>query len=264
MDLHDSPAAGLLPLARVDTDAVEHFAEIVATDQARATAGTLAYIGDRLGLWAALAGAGPVTSAELADLTGLHERYLREWLATQTAAGYLTYDAGTGRFCLPPAHAAVLADESSPAALAGGFESIAAFWAVADRVADAFRDGGGVAWRDQDPRLFSGVDRFFSPLYKRSLVTEWLPALDAIVDVLERGGRVLDVGCGLGTSAILMAQAYPARPSGASIPTPGRSPGPGKRRPRPEWPIGSCSTRPPSRTRGRGGTSSPSSTPSTT
>ncbi len=209
MDLHDSPVAGLLPLARVDVDAVERFANTVAEDQARATAGVLAYIGDRLGLWAALAAAGPVTSAELADVTGLHERYLREWLATQTAVGYIAYDPGTGRFSLPPEHAAVLADETSPAALAGGFESLAGFWAVADRIADDFRDGEGVSWSEHDHRLFSGVDRFFRPLYERSLVAEWLPALDGMVAILEGGGRVLDVGCGLGSSTILMAQAYP-------------------------------------------------------
>ena len=193
----------------MDLQAVERFAETVAVDQARSTAGALAYIGDRLGLWAALAGSGPVTSRELAELTGLHERYLREWLATETAAGYLTYDPDSARFSLPAEHAAVLADESSPAALAGGFESIAAFWAVADRIADGFRSGQGVAWNEQDPRLFSGVDRFFTPLYQRSLTTEWLPALEATVAALERGGRVLDVGAGFGTSSILMAQAYP-------------------------------------------------------
>ena len=209
MDLHDSPAAGLLPLARVEADVIERFAETVATDQARSTAGALAYIGDRLGIWAAMAGIGPVTSGELADVTGLHERYLREWLATQTAVGYITYDPGTGRFSLPPEHAAVLADESSPAALAGGFESLAAFWAVADRIADDFRSGDGIPWSEQDHRLFSGVDRFFRPLYERSLTTEWLPALDGTVATLERGGRVLDVGCGFGTSTILMAEAYP-------------------------------------------------------
>lgn len=193
----------------MDLQAVERFAQTVATDQARSIGGVLAYVGDRLGLWAALAGAGPVTSGELAEVTGLHERYLREWLATQTAAGYVVYNPETRAFSLPPEHAAVLADDSSPAALAGAFESIAAFWAVADRIADAFGSGSGVAWEDQDRRLFSGVDRFFTPLYQRSLTTEWLPALDGTVDKLERGGRVLDVGCGLGTSTILMAQAYP-------------------------------------------------------
>ena len=187
----------------MDTQAVERFAGPGATDQARATAGALAYIGDRLGLWAALAGSGPVTSGELAEVTGLHERYLHEWLATQTAAEYLTYDPATGRFTLPAEHAAGLADDSSPAALAGGFESLAAFWAVADRIADSFRSGRGVAWQEQDSRLFRGVDRFFAPLYERSLTTEWLPALHSTtVATLERGGRVMDVGSGFGTSTI--------------------------------------------------------------
>lgn len=193
----------------MDLQKVEEFAVKVATDQATASAGALAYVGDRLGLWAALAATGPATSAELAATTGLTERYLREWLATQAAVGYVAYDEETGRYTLPAEHAAVLADDDSPAAGVGGFQSVTAFYAVADRLADAFRTGAGISWADQDRRLFSGVDRFFRPLYTRSLVAEWLPALDGMVDRLERGGRVLDVGCGYGTSAILLAQAFP-------------------------------------------------------
>lgn len=205
----------------MDLEAVEQFAFKVASDQAIGTAGALAYLGDRLGLWAALAEVGPVTPDELAGITQLHPRYVREWLATQAAAEYLTYDPDTERFTLPPEHAAVLADDSSPAALAGGFEAQAAFWAVTDRVADAFRSGQGIAWGDQDPRLRSGAERFFRPLYAASIVDEWLPALDGVVATLERGGRVLDVGAGHGVSTLLMAQAFPRSTFHGIDPDPG-------------------------------------------
>lgn len=192
-----------------DTAKVEEFFEKVAADQAVGVAAVLAYIGDRLGLWAALAPAGPVTPDQLAELTGLHARYLAEWLAAQAAVGYVVYDPETGRFSLPPEHAMVLADDSSPTASAGGFEFQAGCWADADRVAEAFRSGQGLGWGEHDPRLLDGVARFFRPLYAGSLVSEWLPALDGVVAKLERGCRVLDIGVGYGVSTILMAEAFP-------------------------------------------------------
>jgi SAM-dependent methyltransferase len=193
----------------LDMSKVEEFALKVATDAATAKAGVLTYIGDRLGIWAAMADSGPITSEQLASLTGYNERYLQDWLATQASIGYLTYDAANRRFTLPAEHAPVLADEDSPAFGHGAVAINLALYAAADRVADAFRTGDGIAWGDHHPILYTAVDRFFRPLYERSLVSEWLPALDGIVERLERGARVLDVGCGYGTSAILMAQAFP-------------------------------------------------------
>ena len=194
----------------LDLEQVEAFAEKVATDQAIASNAVLAYLGDRLGLWRTLAEADAVTSDELAGRTGLAERYLREWLAAQAAAGYLSYEPRTRRFHLTPEHAAVLADDDSPAALAGGFEFNAAIWATVDRLAHAYTTGDGIGWHEQDARLFSAVERFFRPLYRTSLVEAWLPAVDGLVDRLRRGIHVLDVGCGLGTATLLIGQAFPA------------------------------------------------------
>jgi SAM-dependent methyltransferase len=194
----------------LDLAAVEAFAGTVAADQAAAYNAVLVYLGDRLGLWKALASVESATSEELSERSGLAERQVREWLAAQAAAGYVTYDATTGSFSLPAEHAAVLADEESPAFGAAVFEIIAAVWASVDQLAHAYATGGGVAWADHDSRLFVGVDRFYRTFYRSSLLTEWLPAVDGLVERLEAGIRVVDVGCGLGSATILLAEAFPA------------------------------------------------------
>jgi 2-polyprenyl-3-methyl-5-hydroxy-6-metoxy-1,4-benzoquinol methylase len=193
----------------MDLEAVERFTFKVAGDHATARAGALAYIGDKLGIWEALAGSGPVTSAELAQITNLNERYLREWLATQAAVGYIEFEPASGRYVLPPEHAAVLAVDGTPTSMVSGFQGTHSFFAAADPVAEAFRSGGGVAWGDHHPNLYEATDRFFRPLYEASLVSEWLPALEGVVPRLQQGATVLDVGCGHGSSTILMAQAFP-------------------------------------------------------
>ena len=193
----------------IDEGALMAFLQQVAGHQAFALNATLAYLGDRLGLWRTLADGRPTTSADLAERTGTAERYLREWLAAQAAAGYLSYDPENQTFRLPPEHAAVLADDDSPAALIGCFETIVATAATADRLAHAFVTGEGIGWHEQDPRVFSGVERFFRPLYANSLLTEWLPAVDGLVARLEAGIDVLDVGCGLGTPTLQLAEAFP-------------------------------------------------------
>jgi 2-polyprenyl-3-methyl-5-hydroxy-6-metoxy-1,4-benzoquinol methylase len=196
--------------ADIDLERVEAFAHKVSADQGLGANALLAYLGDRLGIWRALAAVPAATSQELARRTGFDERYLQEWLAAQAAVGYLEYDAGTRAFRLPVEHAAVLADDDSPAAMAGPFEFIAAAWASVDRFAGAVATGEGIAWHEHDPRLWTAVERFYRPLYASSLVQEWLPAIDGVVAKLQAGARVLDVGCGYGTPTVFMAEAFPA------------------------------------------------------
>jgi SAM-dependent methyltransferase len=169
----------------------------------------LILIGDRLGLYKAMAGSDPMTSAELATKTGTTERYVREWLAAQAAGGFVTYDAATARYALPPEQALALADESSPVFLPGYFQIVEASLKSVPKVTDAFRSGNGVGWHEHDACLFVGTERFFRPNYRGHLINEWIPALKDSEAKLKAGARVADVGCGLGTSTILMAQAYP-------------------------------------------------------
>jgi 2-polyprenyl-3-methyl-5-hydroxy-6-metoxy-1,4-benzoquinol methylase len=198
------------PATELDLARVEQFAHKVSGDHGVGANALLAYLGDRLGLWRALAAVPAATGEELARRTGYDERYLKEWLAAEAAAGYLEYDAGTGAFRLPPEHAAVLADDDSLAAMAGPFEFIAAAWASVDRFAGALATGEGIGWHEHDPRLWTAVERFYRPLYAASLLQEWLPAIDGLVAKLESGARVLDVGCGYGTPTLSMAGAFPA------------------------------------------------------
>ncbi len=169
----------------------------------------LIVIGDKLGLYKAMSGAGPMTSAELAKKTGTTERYVREWLASQAAGGFITYDAATGKYTLPPEQALALADETSPVFLPGFFEIVAACTIDEAKITDAFRSGKGMGWHEHDHGLFAGTERFFRPNYRAHLVSEWIPALGDTEAKLKAGAKVADVGCGLGTSTILMAQAYP-------------------------------------------------------
>jgi 2-polyprenyl-3-methyl-5-hydroxy-6-metoxy-1,4-benzoquinol methylase len=169
----------------------------------------LIVVGDKLGLYKAMAGAGPLTSVELAAKTSTAERYVREWLAAQAAGGFVTYDPATSKYTLPPEHAMALADENSPVFLAGAFYVVAACLKDEEKVTEAFRTGKGVGWHEHHPCLFVGTERFFRPNYRANLVSQWIPALGDVDAKLKAGVRVADVGCGLGTSTILMAQAYP-------------------------------------------------------
>jgi 2-polyprenyl-3-methyl-5-hydroxy-6-metoxy-1,4-benzoquinol methylase len=172
-------------------------------------AGSMVVIGDRLGLYRAMAGAGAMTSEELASRTGTSERYVREWLGAQAAAGYLDY-AGDGRYLLPDEHAVPLTDETSAACVVGAFETALGAAQATDRIADAFLTGEGIFWGDHDPHVHTGCERFFRPGYVNFLTTTWIPALDGVEERLQQGIRVADVGCGHGASTIHLAQHYPS------------------------------------------------------
>jgi SAM-dependent methyltransferase len=150
-----------------------------------------------------------LTSDELAKKTGLSERYVREWLSAQAAGGFVTYDAATKKFTLPPEQAFALAIEDSPVFLPGFFQVVSAVIKDVPKIEEAFRSGKGLGWHEHDHDLFHGTERFFRPNYRAHLIGEWIPALEGVEAKLKAGARVADVGCGLGTSTILMAQAFP-------------------------------------------------------
>ncbi len=193
----------------MDPAKLEAFVNKALGDLGAALTAALVGIGDKLGLYKAMAGAGPLTSDELAARTGTHERSVREWLAAQAAAGYVDYHPDTGRYSLSEEHAVALTDESSPACVLGGFQGMGAAIRAAPKVLEAFKSGKGVGWHEHDPDLFLGTERFFRPGYNANLVSAWLPALDGVVPKLEAGARVADVGCGHGASTIILAQAFP-------------------------------------------------------
>ena len=188
---------------------VQAFIGQVVTDLSAAFSGVLVNVGRKLGLYQAMADIGPCSSAALAEATGIRERYVREWLANQAAGGYVAYDAEKQTYDLPPAQAMVMALEQSPVFMASAFEVAASFWLDEDQIVETFRSGEGLGWHAHNHRLFCGTESFFRTGYRAHLVSEWLPALDGVVERLKRGARVADIGCGHGASTIMMAQAFP-------------------------------------------------------
>jgi 2-polyprenyl-3-methyl-5-hydroxy-6-metoxy-1,4-benzoquinol methylase len=166
-------------------------------------------VGEKLGLYKAMAGGGAMSSAELAKATGTHERYVREWLSGQAASGFIEYDAASGKFSMTEEQAAALGIEESPFYFLGAVEVAVAMMKAEPQIAESFKTGKGMGWHEHDACLFRGTERFFRPGYMRHLLSEWIPALDGIQAKLEAGARVADVGCGHGASTILMAQAFP-------------------------------------------------------
>jgi SAM-dependent methyltransferase len=193
----------------IDQDKLQEFMGKAVVDIGATLHSALVLIGEKLGLYKALAANGPVTPAELAQRTRTHERYVREWLSAQAAGGYVHYDPQSGRFSLLPEQAFALADESSPAYLPGAFQLVTAVLKDEPKIMAAFRSGHGVGWHEHDPGLFEGTERFFRPNYVANLVSAWIPALAGVEAKLQRGAKVADIGCGHGASTILMAQAYP-------------------------------------------------------
>jgi SAM-dependent methyltransferase len=197
------------PATGPDTGKLDAFLGKMVGDLGAAMSAALGVIGDKLGLYKALADIGPATSRQLAERTGTTERYVREWLAAQAAAGYVDYDGASSRYSLSPEQAMVFADDGGPAFMAGGFEVLSAAFRDEPKITEAFRTGAGVGWHEHDTCLFRGTERFFRPGYNANLVSSWIPALDGVEAKLEAGAKVADVGCGHGASTILMAKAYP-------------------------------------------------------
>jgi SAM-dependent methyltransferase len=193
----------------IDMQKVEAFAGQMVTDVAAAFSGVMTSLGHKLGLYKAMAHAGPLSSQALAEKTGLHERYVREWLNNQTAGGYVSYDAQTIRYTLPDEHAPVLAEEESPVFLIPALEVAASLWFDQTKIENAFRTGEGIAWKDHHHKLFCGSEALFRPGYKANLVSEWITSLEGVEEKLVRGARIADVGCGHGASAIVLAKAFP-------------------------------------------------------
>jgi len=192
----------------LDMNKLNAFIGQFVTDLGAAVHAGMVVIGEKLGLYKALA-AGPLTSTELATKTHTDERYIREWLSSQAAGGYVTYDATTHKFSLTTEQAFTLANEDSPAYLPGAFELALGSLAAVPRIAESFRSGAGMGWHEHADGVFHGCEKFFRPGYAANLVTAWIPALADVKAKLETGARVADVGCGKGASTILMAKAFP-------------------------------------------------------
>lgn len=188
---------------------VAAFVQKAFGDLGGALTASMVVLGDKLGLYRAMAGAGPIDAAELARRTGTAERYVREWLNAQAAAEYLSYDPATERYTLSDAAAVCLTQEDSPACVLGGFQGMTAAMRATPKIAERFRSGEGLGWHEHDPDLFAGTERFFRPGYAAHLVDGWIPALDGVAERLAAGGTVADVGCGHGASTLIMARAFP-------------------------------------------------------
>jgi SAM-dependent methyltransferase len=192
----------------LDMDKLNSFIGQFVGDLGAAVHTGMVVIGEKLGLYKALS-VQPMTSAELAAKTSTDERYVREWLASQAAGGYVTYDEKTQKFFLTEEQAFTLANEESPAYLPGAFQLALGSLAAVPRIAESFRSGAGMGWHEHDDGVFHGCEKFFRPGYAANLVTSWIPSLHDIKAKLETGARVADVGCGKGASTILMAKAFP-------------------------------------------------------
>jgi 2-polyprenyl-3-methyl-5-hydroxy-6-metoxy-1,4-benzoquinol methylase len=190
---------------KFDEKKLHDFMERAVGDMGAAMHAALIVIGDKLGLYRAMADAGPMSPAELAEKTGAAERYVREWLNANAASGYVTYDTATGKFELPAEQAYAITTMDLP----GAFHIISACFKDEPKITQAFRTGEGVGWHEHDTNLFFGTERFFRPNYAANLISAWIPALEGVEAKLKSGACVADVGCGHGASTMLMARAFP-------------------------------------------------------
>lgn len=194
---------------QIDEQKLHGFLHQIAGDLAACSAGFMTNLGHKLGLYRAMAGAGPITSQELAKRTQCHERYTREWLNSQAAGGYVEYLPATQQYYLPPEQALVLPDENGPCFFPPALEVSASMWFDEDKILHAFKNGAGIPWGAHNGRLFCGVAAFFRSGYAANLVQNWLPSLEGVCEKLQQGGKVADIGCGYGHSTLIMAKAFP-------------------------------------------------------
>jgi 2-polyprenyl-3-methyl-5-hydroxy-6-metoxy-1,4-benzoquinol methylase len=193
----------------LDLEKAKNVAQTVIGDVASVVHGALCFIGDRVGLFKAMAGAGPLTVDQLATRSGLNARYVREWLGAMAAAQYVQFDPGTDSYLLTPEYAAALADEDSPFFIGSYFQMAQAAVSVAPKVAEAFRSGKGVTQAEYPQSFFEAAERNSRTRYQHKLLRKWIPAMPQVVSSLQAGGLAADVGCGGGRAAIMIAQAYP-------------------------------------------------------
>jgi SAM-dependent methyltransferase len=193
----------------VDETKLQEFIGKVVNEWGAAEGALITFVGDRLGLFKAMAEAGELTPEELAKKTGTHPRIIKEWLAGQAAGGFLTYNCVNETYILPEEQALALTDENSPAYIAGFYQSLVSLFKDEEKIIEAFRTGKGLGWGDHHHYLFEGTERFFKPNYVANLTSSWIPALEYVEYKLKNGAKVADVGCGHGVSTILMARAYP-------------------------------------------------------
>lgn len=194
----------------IDNTKLQEFIGKAVNEWGAAEGALITFIGDRLGLFKAMAGAGELTPEELAKKTGTHPRIIKEWLSGQAAGGFVTYNRNNDKYTLPEEHAFALTDENSPAYVAGFYQSIVSLFKDEEKIIEAFKTGKGLGWGDHHPYLFEGTERFFRPNYVANLTASWIPALEDVESRLKNeGSKVADVGCGHGVSTVLMAKAYP-------------------------------------------------------
>lgn len=181
----------------------------VVTEMGAAANGPLITIGDKLGLYKTLSESESMTSQQLADATNTAERYVREWASAQAASGYINYDASSNSFSMTPEQTAVFGNAKSPVFMTGAFYAISSLYFDEQKIMNAFKTGEGLSWGDHESCLFCGTEKFFSPSYEGNLIDSWLPALDGVVEKLQKGAKVADIGCGHAASTIIMAKAFP-------------------------------------------------------